>query len=255
MSLTIAVAGKGGTGKTTLCALVIRHLLARGRKPILAVDADPNANLAEALGLAVPATIGDILDETLHQPEPLPGGMSKDAYIEYRLNAALAEGQDVDLLVMGRPEGPGCYCFANNVLRGHLAAKAQNYPLVVMDNEAGLEHLSRRTTNNVDLLLVTSDATVRGLRSAARVRELIDELGLAVKRRYLVVTKAPAGQPLAGILQEQVAATGLELAGVIPYDPLVAEFDVQARPLVDLPAAAVSVQAAEDLFARVMAAV
>lgn len=250
MGFTIAVAGKGGTGKTTLAALTIRYLLNKGKKPILAVDADANENLGEALGIDVDTTIGEIIDETMHRIDDLPAGMGKDAYIEYRLNTAIAEGRDVDLLVMGRPEGPGCYCYANNILRGHLGNKNKAYPYVVMDNEAGLEHLSRRTTNNVDLFLVVSDSSIRGLKAARRVRELIDELGLSVKQRYLVVTKVVA--PLEGPFADAIADTGLELAGTVPFDPLVGEFDLTNKPLADLPETAPVVQAIFGILERVM---
>lgn len=250
MGFTIALAGKGGTGKTTLAALTIRYLLNKGKKPILAVDADANENLGEALGIKVDTTIGEIIDETMHRIDDLPGGMGKDAYIEYRLNAAVAEGSDVDLLVMGRPEGPGCYCYANNILRGHLGNKNKGYPYVVMDNEAGLEHLSRRTTNNVDLFLVVSDSSVRGLKAAKRVRELIDEVGLHVRQRFLVVTKVTA--PLEGPFADAALDTGLELAGTVPFDPLVGEFDLYDKPLVGLPEEAPVVRATFGILERVL---
>lgn len=248
MAFHIAVAGKGGTGKTTLVALVIKHLLAAGQGPILAVDADANANLNEALGLPVTGTIADILLRLGNSLEPLPAGMTKDQYMAYRIHQSLTEGDGVDLLVMGGPEGPGCYCYANNLLRGFVKELSQNYAYVVMDNEAGLEHLSRRTTQDVDLLFITSDATARGIRSAGRVRELVLSLQLEVRRMYLVVTRV-VGEAL-DALRGEVDASGLELIGTIPEDPLVQEFDLHSRPLVQLPPEAPAVVAVGAILNR-----
>lgn len=248
MAFHIAVAGKGGTGKTTLAALVIRHLLEAGRGPVLAVDADANANLNEALGLEVAGTIADILARVANSLEPPPAGMTKDQYLALRVHQSLSEGNGVDLLVMGGPEGPGCYCYANNLLRGFVKDLSRNYPFVVTDNEAGLEHLSRRTTQDVDLLFITSDATARGIRSAGRVRELVLSLQLEVRRMLLVVTRV-SGDAVAA-LEGEIGATGLELVGTVPEDSLVQEFDLHGRPLLQLPPEAPAVKAVGEILKK-----
>jgi len=244
----IAVAGKGGTGKTTLAALIIRYLIERGKKPVLAVDADANANLNEALGLEVRETIASLLEQT-KDPKAVPTGMTKDLFIEYRLNAALSESRDVDLLVMGGPEGPGCYCYPNDLLKKYIESLSKGYPYLVMDNEAGLEHLSRRVAQDVDVLFVVSDATARGIRSAGRVHHLVRSLKTPVDRMYLVVTKTQDGALEA--LREEIENTGLELAGEIPLDPAVAEYDLRGQPLFELPATAPAVVAVQRIMDRV----
>ncbi|MCL6447102.1 MAG: AAA family ATPase [Armatimonadetes bacterium] len=233
MAITLAIAGKGGTGKTTLAALLIRQLIRAKKGPVLAVDADANANLNEALGIEIEDTIAEMLARINNNLEPLPAGMTKDQYVAYRVHQSLAEGDDFDLLVMGGPEGPGCYCYANNLLKGFMQQLAGNYPYVVMDNEAGLEHLSRRTTSNVDILFVTSDPSARGVRSAGRIKQLVESLSLDIKKMYLVLSRVTNGS--AEALQEEIARTGLELIGTIPADDQVAEYDLNSKPLLDLP--------------------
>lgn len=248
MALHIAVAGKGGTGKTTFAAVAIRQLIKGGKKPVLAVDADANANLNEALGIEVEETISEIIDKIKNDLAPLPAGMTKDQYVQYRIYQSLAEGDDVDLLSMGGPEGPGCYCYANNILKGYMDELAKNYPVVVADNEAGLEHLSRRTTQNVDYLFVISDASARSIRSAKRIKELIEALNLEVKRIYLVVTKVQEGS--IEVLQGEIDNTGLELLGTIPLDANITEYDLHSRPLVDLPDDSPSVVAVKEILKK-----
>ncbi|MGO0123152.1 nucleotide-binding protein [Desulfothermobacter acidiphilus] len=245
----LAVAGKGGTGKTTFIALTIKHLLAAGRRPILAVDADPNANLAQALGMEAPTSIAGIMQAVAEDREQIPLGMTKDQYVAYRLHQSLEEGQDIDLLVMGGPEGPGCYCYVNNLLRAQLQKLVSSYAHVLMDNEAGLEHLSRRTTQNVDYFFVISDATVKGIRSAARIKELAQSLKLRLGQEFLVVNRARPGDKEA--LLPEITKTQLPLAGTIPVDPLVAEYDLHCRPLLALPDEAPAVQAVRELLQRV----
>ncbi|SHI74589.1 nucleotide-binding protein [Desulfofundulus thermosubterraneus] len=248
MAFTIAIAGKGGTGKTTLAALLIRQLIQAGKGPVLAVDADANANLHEALGIEVEDTIADIMARINNNLEPLPAGMTKDQYVAFRIHQSLAEGDEVDLLVMGGPEGPGCYCYVNNLVRGFMQELSNNYPFVVMDNEAGLEHLSRRTTQNVDILFVTSDASARGIRSAGRVKELVESLALEIKKMYLVVTKVSDGSVEA--LQEEIQKTGLELIGAVPQDEQVFQYDLQGRPLVELPNDSLVVAAVTEIMRK-----
>ncbi|HIE12946.1 MAG TPA: carbon monoxide dehydrogenase [Desulfotomaculum sp.] len=231
--LFIAIAGKGGTGKTTFAALLVKHLLEAGKQPILAVDADANANLSQALGIDAPDSIAEIMRAVSEEREGIPAGMTKDRYVAYRIHQSLAEGKDVDLLVMGGPEGPGCYCYVNNLLRGYIKELARNYRYVVMDNEAGLEHLSRRTTQNVEVLFVLSDPTVKGVRSAGRIRELADSLKLGIEKKYLVINRARRED--IKILEPEIAGTRLEYGGMIPADPAVAEYDLHLRPLVSLP--------------------
>jgi len=254
MTKVIAVAGKGGTGKTLVSALLIGYLTEEGRGPVLAIDADPSTNLDLTLGTSVDETVGEIREDTSEQVSSgtFTSGISKPEYLELRINQALVEESGYDLLAMGRPEGPGCYCAANSMLRLSIDRLSQSYDYVVIDNEAGLEHLSRRTTQNVDLLLVVSDPTIRGLATAERVAQLINELKTEVGHIRLIVNRVPtdeSGQPvLPPQLEEYIREKGLELAGIIPVDPLVAEFDTVGRPLVELPRESPARRAVEDTF-------
>ncbi|GAV22486.1 nucleotide-binding protein [Carboxydothermus pertinax] len=249
MAFKIAVAGKGGTGKTTFSALVIKQLLLAGKRPILAVDADANANLNEALGLEVEQAISDVINRLAKNMDPIPAGMTKDQYISFKIHETLSEGEDVDLLVMGGPEGQGCYCYANNLLRQFLLTLSNNYPYIVMDNEAGMEHLSRRTTDEVDVFFVISDGSVRGIRSAGRIKQLIDSLDLKIKDKYLVITRI--NEEDIPEVQEEIEKTGLKLIGVIPDDELVTEFDRQSKPLINLPDDSTAVRAVRKILQNV----
>ena len=236
MTYTIAVAGKGGTGKTTISALVIDYLT-RGRKgSVLAIDADPSTNLNLALGVPLDDTVGDVREETATAVggSGALGGMSKWDYLDYRINEALVEEMSFDLLAMGRPEGPGCYCAANNILRSSVDRLSDAYDYVVIDNEAGLEHLSRRTTQDVDLLLLVSDPSLRGIIAAGRVAELVDELKTSVGAVYLIVNRVN-GDSLPEPLLKAIEEHKLNLAGIIPADPAVNELDALGEPLVKLP--------------------
>lgn len=248
MAIQIAVAGKGGTGKTSFCALLIRYLIEKGKVPVLAVDADANANLNEALGLPIEnETVSELISRTkdLHG---IPEGMSQETYIEYKLNASLSEGKNVDLLVMGGPEGPGCFCFPNNILRKYLDNLSKGYKYIVMDNEAGLEHISRRTTQDVDHLFVISDISARSIRSAGRVHELVKQIKTKVNNLYLVVTKATE-QDIES-LKDEIEKTGLKLAGIIPADPDITQFDVKGKALFELPASSAAVKAVYEIMDR-----
>ena len=245
MAEVIALAGKGGTGKTTVAGLVVRSLRAATRTPILAVDADPNACLDAALGLHPERTMSDVL----HASQGLrgvPETMPKSTYLEYELQGCLAEGRGMDLIEMGRPEGAACYCSANHLLRNYMDKLMGAYRTVVVDNEAGMEHLSRRTTRDVDLLLIVSDASQVGIRSAQRIRALIAELAIPVRRIALVVNQA-SGLPPA--VETAIAADGLELAGLVPDDPWIPEFELAGRPLLELPDDAPAVGAVERMLA------
>jgi CO dehydrogenase maturation factor len=213
MSYVIALAGKGGTGKTTIAALLVRLLKENRSGSVLAVDADPNSNLAEALGLEAKETIGTILDDIAGHPEKIPSGMPKDRFIEYQVQSAVAEGEGFDVLTMGRPEGPGCYCYVNNALRNVVGKLIKDYKYVVIDNEAGLEHLSRRTTRKADTLLIISDATIAGLRAAKRINVLAKELKIETGKNLLVINRAEAGAEPEGLKN-----SGMGYLGSLPED-------------------------------------
>ena len=217
MTYSIALAGKGGTGKTTLAGMLIKYLTAKGKTPILAVDADCNANLNEVLGLEVADTLGNARENM--KKGNVPSGMTKDIFISMKLEEAIAEADGYDLVVMGQPEGQGCYCAANSLLTGFLEKLTGNYDYVVMDNEAGMEHISRLTTSNVDLLLVVSDTSRRGLQAAIRINTLAKELNIGVGKSYLIINQAKEA-PSDRVLQMAKAAD-LALAGTIPQDHLV----------------------------------
>jgi len=250
MSLTIAVAGKGGTGKTTLSSLMIRSLRERGLTPLLAVAADPNANLGEALGLAADLSIGQLQSETLKQIHDLPAGVPLSRHLEYELHQAVVEGEGVDLLVMGHGEGPGCYCAVNHILRRYLESLRSSYRCTVLDNEAGMEHLSRRVSHGIDLLLVVSDASPNALRAAGRIARMADDLELEIGRRSLVLTNVRG--ELTDRAQSEMAETGLEVVGRIPFDEVIAELNLSGRPIGDLPAGAVSLTKVSDMLDRLL---
>jgi CO dehydrogenase maturation factor len=246
MARVIALAGKGGTGKTTVAGLLVRALQRNGRGPVLAVDADPNSCLDVTIGLTAQRTVSDVLDESRGLRD-VPQNMPKPTYVEMQLEDCLAEGRGVDLVVMGRPEGQECYCSANQMLRTFMDRMIGSYPTVVVDNEAGMEHISRRTTRDIDLLLVVSDASLAGARASRRIADLVGELGLPVKRLSVVVDGA---EEVAGPVAEILTGDGLPLAGYVPYDPLIVERELTDASLLDLPDDAPAVRAVEELLAR-----
>ncbi len=229
MTTTIAVTGKGGTGKTVVTALLIRHIM-RGGSVLLAVDADPDTNLPEALGDTVSRTVGDIREMIL---EGLPPDADKMLVLESRIYEILTETPKYDLLVMGRPDGPGCYCYANNLLRGIMDRITKNYDLTIIDTAAGLEHLSRRIIRNLDILLVVTDGSRKGLHTAERIRNLAGELDLGFKKIYIILNKVTPENRES--LQKYASELDFEIAGVIPFDAKLAEFDLDGIPLIDLP--------------------
>jgi CO dehydrogenase maturation factor len=250
VSYSIALAGKGGTGKTTLASLIIRFLHAKGKEPILAVDADPNTNLPEGLGLEVKETVGKMLASFMDEKLDFPQGMSKETYIEYRLNELLVESKGIDLLVMGRGEGSGCYCYPNVILRKYIDLLTKNYPYVVLDNEAGMEHVSRRLSDHIDLMLVVSDYSLKGVRAAGRIRELTEELKLEVDKQYLILNRAP--DELDNSIREEIERQGVDLLGVIPVDEKVFKYDLEGTPIMNLPDESTAVKAVSDIMEKAM---
>jgi len=233
---TIAVAGKGGVGKTTTCGMIIDYLCGKKDGPVLVVDADANANLNEVLGVDVETSLGQIREE-MAQAElkgTLPAGMTKADYADFKFSSAIIEEDDFDMLVMGRTQGKGCYCFVNGVLKSQVDKYAKNYSYIVMDNEAGLEHVARGTLPKVDTMLLISDCSRRGIQAAARVAELVREMDLQPARMGLIVNRAPDGQIDVGI-QEEIAKHGLELLGVLPQDESVYRCDCAGEPSAKLP--------------------
>jgi CO dehydrogenase maturation factor len=244
MAFTIAFAGKGGTGKTSLAGLVVKFLVGKRKGPVLAVDADSNACLNEALGIEVHSTIGGLREESLQAVRAggdRPGGMSMEQLFDYQVQQSLIEAEGFDLMVMGRPEGPGCYCAANNIIRKYTDLLSDRYPYAVIDNEAGMEHLSRRTTHKVDILIIVSDPTVKGLLTAERINNLVDELKLEVESRVLVINRVIGyeGEGLKAMAQK----AGIKVAGLVPQDEAIFKFDLEGKPVFQLPEESVSVQA------------
>ncbi|MBW2027546.1 MAG: AAA family ATPase [Deltaproteobacteria bacterium] len=247
MPYSIALAGKGGTGKTTIAGLLVKYLLQVDKTPVLAVDADANSNLNEVLGLEVSETLGDAREE---MKKGVSAGMTKDVFMEMKLEQAVVEAEKFDLIVMGRPEGPGCYCAANSLLTQYLERLIGNYSYVVIDNEAGMEHISRLTTNNIDVLLIVSDATKRGIQAASRISELARELGLNIGRSSFIINQAKDSD--ADIIGKTLESYGLELSGTIPEDEGLRTFDLEGRPLVELSEESPAVSAAFQIFSELL---
>ncbi len=249
MSFNIAVAGKGGSGKTTLTSLIIRYLKNTGTGPILAVDADANANLGESLGLTAQKTVGQMLDEFQGDKINIPPGMTKELYLDFKLNEILVESPGIDLLTMGRGEGPECYCYPNLILRKFADTLAGNYAYMVMDNEAGMEHLSRRTTQDIDVLFLVSNHSVKGVRTVGRIIELVSSLKLRVKKQLPVISIAP--DKLDPLVEAELDRQGIKLATIIPEDDEVFRYDLELRSMLELPDTSRAVQAVRDLMEQI----
>ena len=233
---TIAVAGKGGVGKTTTCGMIIDYLCKKGQGPVLVVDADANANLNEVLGVEVETSLGSIREE-MAQAElkgTVPAGMTKADYAQFKFGSALIEEDDFDMLVMGRTQGKGCYCYVNGVLKTQMDRYAKNYRYIVMDNEAGLEHVARGTLPHVDTMLLISDCSRRGIQAAARVAEMIQELELKPGSVGLIVNRAPGGVLDDGVKAE-IEKHGLNLLGILPQDDAIYRCDCNGEPSAKLP--------------------
>ena len=253
MAQTIALAGKGGVGKTTICGMLIEYLCEKKNGPVLAVDADANSNLNEVLGVEVESTLGDIREDIaqaeMAAKSPIPSGMTKADYAEMRFGDALTEADDYDLLVMGRTQGKGCYCFVNGLLTSQVAKYAQNYRYIMVDNEAGLEHLSRGVLPQVDTILLVSDCSRRGVQAAGRLAEMIVDLKLGAKEVGLIINRAPEGELNPGV-QEEINKYGMTLMGVVPHDSAVYEYDAEGRPSVTVPQDSPVKQAVRRIFDR-----
>jgi CO dehydrogenase maturation factor len=248
MTFSIALAGKGGTGKTTMAGFLVKYLLDRRKTPVLAVDADSNSNLNEVLGVAVTDTVGNAREDM--KKGAVPSGMTKDVFMSMKLEQAVAESEGFDLIVMGRPEGSGCYCAANSLLVGFLEKLVDNYPYIVMDNEAGMEHVSRLTTKNVSLLLLISDPSRRGLQAALRIDALARELNIGVGKSYIIINQAK--EPPSAEVLALIADAGVELAGTVPEDRMVYDFDYKGRPTIQMPDTSPCVQAAFAIFDKIV---
>lgn len=244
MTVTIALAGKGGVGKTTVAGMVIKYLARADSGPILAIDADPSSNLNMVLGLPLEWTVGDIREDMLAQVKSslvaggaamgvMPGGQSKRDYLDFQIRSSVAEGEKFDLIAMGRSEGPGCYCAVNHNLREVIDSISRHYQWVVIDNEAGMEHLSRRTTRDVQHLLIVSDPTQRGIVAAERIASFRKELDIRIENAYLIINRLQGEIPEP--LQETINRLDIPLLGVIPADQELAALEFSGKPLIQLP--------------------
>ena len=250
MTQTIAIAGKGGVGKTTICGMLVDYLVSQRKTPVLVVDADATSNLPEVLGVEAGTTLGEIREDMAQaekRGDVIPGGMTKAEYAEFRFSEALAEEDDFDMLVMGRTQGKGCYCFVNGILQAQLEKYTGQYRYTVIDNEAGMEYIARGTLPHVDTLLLVSDCSRRGIQAVGRIARLAQDLHLTPGRVRLIVNRAPEGKLNPGVLEE-IEANGLELAGVVPQDEAVYDADCAGQPSAHIAADAKSKQALREIF-------
>ena len=261
MTITIAVAGKGGVGKTTISGMIIKYLIDTQPGAVLAIDADPSSNLNMVLGLVLEWTVGDIREDILGQVKnslaasgaamgTLPGGVTKREFLDYQIRSSLAEGDRFDLIAMGRSEGPGCYCAVNHNLRDVIDSISKNYRYVVIDNEAGMEHLSRRTTRDVEHLIIVSDPTMRGIVAAERIASFRDQIDVNIDNAYLVINRAMDGIPEA--MEKYVAAINLPILGIIPNDELITELDYSGTPLVSASADSLTYRKVAEMMATML---
>ena len=239
MGHVIAVAGKGGVGKTTLCGLLIQYLCESGKKPVLAVDADANSNLNEVLGVETEITLGELREEIeragIDSRYQIPAGVTKQDYLEMRLADAITEEDDYDLMVMGRTQGQGCYCFVNGLVQTQIQRLQIHYPYIVVDNEAGMEHISRGILPTMQTAILVSDCSRRGVQAAGRIARLVEELNFKPQKMGLIVNRAPEGRLDAGTMEE-IEKQNLNLLGVVPHDDMVYRFDCDGKPTIQLPA-------------------
>ncbi|MBM4241512.1 MAG: ATP-binding protein [Euryarchaeota archaeon] len=249
--MIVAVSGKGGTGKTLVASLIIRNLLDKDLD-ILAIDADPDSNLPEALGAKAEKTVGDVREELKRETGKgeIPYEMGKWDVLEYKIMEAVVETSKFDMLVMGRPEGSGCYCAVNNMLRKIIETLSNNYDVIVVDTEAGLEHLSRRTTQNVDIMLIVTDTSKRGILTAQRIKELSDELDIKFKEMYFILNRANPKKKEE--LLRKIEDTGLNIIGTINEDENVTEYDIEGKPLIELPENSSSVLNVSEIVNKIL---
>ena len=248
MPFTIALAGKGGTGKTTMAGLLIKYLMDANKTPVLAVDADANANLNEVLGVPVSSTLGDAREDM--KKGKVPEGMTKDIFMDMRMQQSIIEHDGFDLLVMGQPEGAGCYCAANSLLSRFLEQLTGNYPYLVMDNEAGMEHISRLTTRNVDILLIVADASRRGLQAGLRINELTKDLHIGVERTCLMINQAKGSPP--EVVMDIIREARLEFVGTVLEDETLYEYDLNGQPTIEMPMDTPAVAASFAIFDQLL---
>ena len=261
MTTTFALAGKGGVGKTTIAALIIKYLLQHGTGSVLAIDADPATNLNIALGMELETTIGDIREDMLAAVKQtllnggaamgaMPGGVSKHDYLDYHIRSSLAEGDQCDLIAMGRPEGPGCYCAVNHNLRDVMDTISKNYRYVIIDNEAGMEHLSRRTTRDVDHLIVVTEPTYRSLITAHRIADLKQELDIRIDKTWLILNRV-AGEIPAEFYAE-IEKMNFTLLGSVPLDPELTNLEIHGQPVVGLSDASPVYQSVAEMMGKIL---
>lgn len=249
--MIIAVSGKGGTGKTMVSSLLIKALSKTG-KDILAIDADPDSNLPEALGVEVEKTVGDVREELKKDTaaRKIPEGVNKWDILDYKIMESVVETPKFDLLVMGRPEGSGCYCAVNNMLRKIIETLSNNYDIIVIDTEAGLEHLSRRTTQNVDTMLVVTDTSKRGMLTAQRIGELSKELDISFREMYLILNRVKLDRE--NEVMKKVDELGMKLIGRIYEDEEVSRYDIEGKPLLDLPDDSLPASEVSNIVSRIL---
>ena len=239
MGINIAVAGKGGTGKTTISALLVRNLIKKKNGSVLALDADPNSNLNELLGVKISATVGQLVENFKKDGAIISSGIYKDQMVEMNIHQSIIEGNGFDLLIMGRGEGPGCYCAANNLFKKYIDVLQDSYDYIVMDNEAGMEHLSRKTTHNVKYLLIISDPSLRGILTATRLRDLSKELQINVEKVFLILNRV--NDELDDRLLKYIKEQKFEILGTIHTDKNIIDLELSGKPIFELPDNSVSV--------------
>lgn len=247
-NINIAVAGKGGTGKTTVSALMIRILIESKKGTVIALDADPNSNLNELLGVKVSRTVGELIENFKKDSAALPKGIYKDQMVEMNLHQSVIEGKGFDLLVMGRSEGPGCYCAANNLFKRYIDILQKNYSYVVMDNEAGMEHISRKTTSNVNFLFLISDPSMRGILTAARLRDLAKELKINAEKVFLIVNRINGNLDLR--LKEYISEQKFEIIGLINSDEAISNIELSGKSVFDLPGNSISLNQVKEIIKK-----
>ena len=252
MSFSLALSGKGGVGKTSIASLFIKFLIARKEGAVFAVDADPNSNFADQLGVKEYGTVGDLREELLKVKDSLPTGMSKADFIAYRIQEIVVESRGFDLLNMGRPEGSGCYCYVNSLLRDFIDARASAYPFMVIDNEAGMEHLSRRTTRDVDALLVVTDLTAVSLAAAFRIGALARELKLKIGQVGLVINRTSEITPE---VEARARDCGIPILGMIPEDAEVTDRSRKGEALLAMDEGNPAYRAVKEIAEKILAAV